>query len=349
MNTRQAKSVARINLKAGHGVLMVGSPGIGKTSILKQLAEELRISHEVWDAVSLDPTDIRGVLIPRGERSIFTKSAMLPTEGSGLLVIDELLSAAQQVQLALRPLFLEGKLGQDRIPQGWIPCATGNLATDDAGARQITTALADRLAIIPVHADANVWLEDYAVPAGLHPVVLGYIRHRPDMLSTFAKRNRSVTDRKQFATPRSHDRVSKILYAIGNEEVSDDLLLELFAGHVGDAVATDYVSYIRVYHDLEPADVIFAGKMYAPETLEAKYIFASAIPAAFERHPDRSEAADLFCKYIIEGPLDDEFKLLTIMDISRRGHAPILLKSRQIQKVARRFGEALRIRTGLTM
>jgi len=284
VNTRQAAEIVSAAIDTKESVLLLGTPGIGKTEIIETQARKRGIGFRFFEAPSLDPTDIRGVLIPQGDRSVFTKSALLPDPKEhgedGVLLIDEITSGLPAVQVALHPLFhpKERRLGNDRLPEGWVPMATGNYATDGAGARALLTALSDRITTVHVRADFQVWKEDYAIPNNIHPIVIGLLNFRPDLFDTFEKRDKQGKG-KTFASPRSHTSVSKTLYYHDNHPLTNESLLATLAGKVGEGVAAEYVGFMKVYLQLPDVLEIYAGKDIIPKEPSVLYALTAAMVA----------------------------------------------------------------------
>lgn len=78
-------------------------------------------------------------------------------------------------------LLLSRQLGGHKLPEdSYIICA-GNRASDGASAFDLDTALADRLNIFVIEADAQQWL-DWAIKNNIHPAVLTYIKTKPERL-----------------------------------------------------------------------------------------------------------------------------------------------------------------------
>jgi MoxR-like ATPase len=54
----------------------------------------------------------------------------LPTSGQGILFLDELTSAPQMTQAGCYQLVIDRKLGEYRLPDGWVVIAAGNPASE---------------------------------------------------------------------------------------------------------------------------------------------------------------------------------------------------------------------------
>jgi hypothetical protein len=78
------------------------------------------------------------------------------------------------------------------------------------------------------------WLDNYAVPRGLHPAVVAFVRTRPDLLET--TETALAEGRMIAATPRSWERVSRIMEAVPDRRLRSMMI----AGTVGEAVAAEF-------------------------------------------------------------------------------------------------------------
>src|SRR4030067_3468404 len=108
---RQAREIVKACIRRKRSVYLKGSPGIGKSAIVKQVAKEMNYGIKIFEGSSLDPTDVRGVMgyDTKTQRSFFSVSPLLPTEDDlkgkdgMILLIDELGSAMPSTKVALQP------------------------------------------------------------------------------------------------------------------------------------------------------------------------------------------------------------------------------------------------------
>jgi len=342
VNLRELAEIIRMAIINKQSVIALGSPGVGKTEIMGAIALERGISILIHDAPGLDPTDVRGVLIPdKSGKSHFTKSALLPDPAKhgedGILLIDEITSAMPSVQVAFHPLFhpQERRLGNDRLADGWIPMATGNYATDGAGAMGLLSALSDRANIINVVSDWKIWKEDYAIPKGLHPITIGLINFRNDLLNTFDKRAKGEKG-KQFASERSHTQVSKILYYAETHEISASALYAGVSGYVGEGVASEYMAFRKLYLDLpNPIDILVKGKNIIPDEPSVLYALCSSIVHHIGSvDMPIQKAIDRMLEYSLK--IDAEFGMLLVRDAYVKYRANII-RSPHWQVVGERY------------
>lgn len=341
---RGAKAIIFMAVAKRKSVLLMGTPGIGKTEICEQVGKEMNIGFLCFEAPSLDPTDVRGVLMPNGKASFFTRSALLPDReihgDKGILLIDELTSGMPAVQVSLHPLFhpRERRLGNDKLPDGWIPMATGNYASDGAGAQSLLTALSDRVCIVNVVEDYTVWKQDYAIPREIHPLVTGFLDFRTDLFSTFAKRKKGENG-KTFGSPRTHTSVSDVFYY--DEEVGqwdESELQACIAGYVGEGISSEYMAFKQIYGKLmaeKIVDKILQGEDILFTEPSMIYAICSAI-----RHRVKivqmplADAIDRALLYSTK--LDAEFGALLIRDLFVQYQATII-KSKHWVKISQRY------------
>ena len=230
-------------------VFIWGPPGIGKSQVVRQTADCLDLKLVDIRAVLLDPVDLRGIpRISRDGRSHWCAPAFLPTEGSGVLFLDELNAAPPLVQAACYQLILDRKLGEYRLPDNWSVVAAGNREQDRAVSHRMPSALANRFVHIDFEVDADQWLE-WAQQSGISRQVRAFIRFRPSLLHDFDPKRET----RAFASPRSWEFVSRLL-----ESNPDPAMIhELVAGAVGKGAAAEFRGFMELWHQLpSPSDIM---------------------------------------------------------------------------------------------
>jgi MoxR-like ATPase len=216
--------------------MLHGRPGVGKTQIVQQMAD--RIGARLFDLrlTTIEPQDLRGLPYYDHEtkRTVWYRPEDLPEEGPAVLFLDELTAASPYLQPTVYGLLQERRVGRHLLPDKVFVVAAGNAVEDGAVAYEMGTALSDRLVHMTVRAAASDWLDNFAVPRGLHPAVTAFIRTRPDLLET----TEAALERGQMisATPRSWERVSRILRSVPDRRLRNVMV----AGTVGEAVAADF-------------------------------------------------------------------------------------------------------------
>ena len=134
-------------------VFLWGAPGVGKSQVVAQVAEERNLALRDIRAVLLDPVDLRGLpRITAEGLSVWCPPGFLPGANDpeeGILFLDELNAAPPLVQAACYQLILDRRIGEYKLPDGWSIIAAGNREKDKAVTHRMPSALANRM----VHLD----------------------------------------------------------------------------------------------------------------------------------------------------------------------------------------------------
>ncbi|MFN6978488.1 MAG: ATPase, partial [Gemmobacter sp.] len=178
----------------------------------------------------------------------------------------ELTAAAPQLQPAVYGLLQERRVGPHTLPPSVFVVAAGNGAEDGAVAYEMGSALADRLVHLRVEASAQDWLDNFAVPHGLHPAITAFLRIRPDLLETIPQ----ALDRGQViaCTPRSWHRAAQILAAVPDRTAARVML----AGTLGEAVAAEFQ---MIADDI--AATVDAGRLLAATGRERTALYPASM------------------------------------------------------------------------
>ena len=115
-------------------VFIWGAPGIGKSSIVKQIAKQRELEFIDLRLSLLDPTDLKGIPFFNSEtkEGIWAKPSFLPSkqDSKGILFLDEINTAPPAVQASAYQLILDRKVGEYELPEGWSIVAAGNREND---------------------------------------------------------------------------------------------------------------------------------------------------------------------------------------------------------------------------
>lgn len=321
---RPSQILASLNclIDAQQPAMLHGSPGVGKSDVIRQLAKARGLELIDLRLSQLDPVDMRGVPSVDAKKKItsWNVPSFLPTEGKGILFLDEINSAAQATQAAAYQLVLDRKLGDYTLPEGWSVIAAGNRTTDRAIVNQMSTALKNRFTHLNYEVNNDDWCE-WALRSNISVEVLGFIRFRPMLLNEFEQRNDSKEERERmqrlknaqaFATPRSWEFLSRVVA----QQPSKDLEYELYSGIVGEGCAAEFMGYLKYYRDLPNLDALLMApdKTEVPDAPATLYALATGL--ATKATPDNLERV---VKYALRMPA--EFQVLLMKDaIVRDNH-----------------------------
>ena len=292
-------------------VFLWGPPGIGKSSIVSQIAKDRDIDFIDLRLSLLDPTDLRGIpFFNSDDNSAVWASASFLPDGStkeGILFLDELNTAAPMVQASAYQLILDRKIGEYTLPDGWAIVAAGNRESDRGVVFRMAAPLANRF----VHLDMEVNLEDWQVWAkksDIDTTIIAYTSYRPDALFAFNTQN----DSKAFATPRTWQYVNEILLS----QPEDDLLMDLVKGAIGEELAASFLGFRSVASKLPNIDAILEGKESSvPKETSALHILCTSLSMRIDDET-RANELDNLLKYTLNLP--GEFAVMVIQDLRQR-------------------------------
>ena len=306
MKASSVLDALRVLVAARRPVFVWGSPGVGKSSVVRQLAETLKVRLQDVRALLLDPVDLRGLpFLGTDGRSKWATPEFLPQNGSGILFLDELNAAPAMVQASCYQLVLDRKLGEYTLPDGWAIIAAGNRDSDRGATTRMPTPLRNRFVHLEFEVDMQDWSE-WAIQAGIRPEVIAFLRFRPELISAFDR------EAQAFPSPRSWEFVSHILDSFGSQP-NPTIEHEVIAGAVGTGAATELSAFLKTFRELPNIDAILLNPLQelVPENAAAQYAVASALArCASDTNFDR------ICVYL--NRLPTEFRVLCVRDATLR-------------------------------
>lgn len=277
-----------------------GAPGVGKSSVVKQVGD--RLNRKVRDVrlTLLDSVDLRGFPYRDGDTMRFSTPAFLPTDpdSTDILFMDELNAADPSVQAAAYQLILDRQLGEYKLPENVSLVAAGNRETDAAPVHTMAAPLANRF----IHCEYRVDLDDWrkwALKNGIHPEILSFISFKPDML------NRFDPDASSFPTPRTWEYASDII----SDEASVGLHRKMLSGTIGNGATTEFHMYQKIYKNLPDPDAVLAAPDTAVVPTELGTLYA--LCGALAHRATRKNMTN-FIKFCSR--LAPEFQVLAVRD-----------------------------------
>jgi MoxR-like ATPase len=301
-------------------IFLWGPPGIGKSSIVSQIAKERNIGYIDLRLSLLDPTDLRGIPFfdASNEQAIWAPASFLPdgTIEEGILFLDELNTAALMVQASAYQLILDRKIGEYELPKGWSIVAAGNREGDRGVVFRMASPLANRFVHLEMESSLDDW-KIWAKSKGIDKTIIAFLTYRPDALFVFNKSD----DSKAFATPRTWEYVNEIL----KSEPEDDLLLTMVAGAIGEELAAAFLGFKNVSSNLPDIEKIMAGECSdVPEDTATLHVLSTAITMRIDGS-SRADEINNVIEYTLHLP--SEFAIMIIEDLRGRDIALDYLKS----------------------
>jgi len=268
--------------KLRYPAYLAGPPGIGKSAVVKQFAQERGLRLITLMLSQVEPSDVRGLpfLDRQTERTRWLLPEFYPAPddtSEGILFLDELANAEPRVQVAAYQLLLDRKVGEYTLPPGWVCVAAGNRLEDNANVYELSSALADRLVFFNVTCEPRDWLS-WARENDIAPEVLAFIQVKPDFLD--GNQMQQNVDQVIVPTPRSWERVSRILHIEKNKEIRQYLL----GGVIGEAASIEFFHVLEEIKDLPPMEDLFRTEIahirsMFPQTVAGLYGLAYSAAA----------------------------------------------------------------------
>lgn len=311
-------------MKVGLVPILVGSPGMGKSQIYQQIANEFNLLLIDIRLSTCDVTDLCGFPHITGNKAGYVPMDSFPLEGdpipkgySGwLLLFDELTSAVPALQAAAYKILLDRKVGQYNLHKNVAVCAAGNLETDNAVVQPMSTALQSRLVHLELVVDHKEWI-DWATAHDIDYRITSYIGYKPNNLFTFKPDH---TD-KTYACPRTWEFANRVLKVT---EDGDTHRLAMLAGTLGEGVAREFVGFMKIDQDLPKMSEILAtpDAIRVPDEPSVLFMLTGAIG-----HNANKENFGQLMKFVARLPV--EFQIVTLRETIRRnkalmGHAAFL-------------------------
>lgn len=321
----QATRMIEKLIKAKLVPFVVGSPGMGKSSIVHQIAAKHNLYVIDVRLSQCDPTDINGFPKIMGNKAGYVPMNTFPIEGdpipdgySGWLIfLDEFNAAPISVQAAAYKLILDRMSGIYRLhPNTALVCA-GNLETDNAIVQPMSTAMQSRLAHLELIVDAKEFIS-YAQKAGFHYYVTTYLQFKPESVYTFKADHTDNT----YACPRTWEFASRILKTTDDK---DPDRMQLLSGVLSEGMAREIMNWIVIHENVPTIPQIEKTPETVPVPKEISYLWA--LTGAIGQNCTINNVGRLIT-YVRRMPKD--FQIVTMREAVRR--SPSLMGNDQVRK-----------------
>ena len=278
---RQLKNILATVLGAGLVPFIQSDPGMGKSSIVQQLAKEYGLKVIDHRLSTSAPEDLSG--LPRfdanGKAFMAPFADIFPTEdmeipkgyNGYLLFLDEFNSARKETAAAAYKLILDRMVGQYRLHEKVLIVCAGNLSTSRAITNVMSTAMQSRLVHLELALSFDDWLNDVALKEGYDPRIIAYLSQYPNELMDF----RPDHQEKTFCSPRTWEFTNRLIQG----KPITDLTTIMLAGTITSGSAVKFVQFTEVFDSLPPISVILANPttVPVPEDASTKWAIISML------------------------------------------------------------------------
>ena len=240
-------------------MFLVGAPGIGKTAIIEQVAQELQIGvvsysmthHTRQSALGLPRIVHREFEGFEYEASEYTMSEIVSAvydymeetgERRGILFLDEINCVSETLYPSMLQFLQFKTFGRHKVPEDWVIVCAGNPPEYNKSVHEFDVVTLDRLRELDVEPDYGAW-KAYAAEKGLHPAVTTFLEAKPDC---FYKVESKPGGGKSFVTARGWEDLAEVLALY--ERLGKSCNRELFAQFLrDDEIADRFAVYYNLF------------------------------------------------------------------------------------------------------
>lgn len=254
MNVKQLKTALPLLLDLGITPLIEGHAGIGKSQIVRGLADEghhvltLHLSQaaDVGDLIGLmdvaNSDDFCTFKLPKKMHDLITFCQENPDK-LGIIFFDELNRATKDLLQASFQLILERELNGQKLPANLRCVAAQNPANEEYDVLNFGDfAFSDRFCHLAFNPSFKEWLE-YAKSQKLNSTMISFYEKHPELLSS--KRSEIVLDVK----PTNRSSVMAMSVFDRKEEIDNDTLFEILRGLVGLEVTSSLMDFAKNHRE----------------------------------------------------------------------------------------------------
>ena len=248
----------RIPVVRQRPIFLLGAPGIGKTAVMEQIAQELGIAlvsysmthhtrqsalglpfitHKEYEGRTYDVTEYTMSEIIASIYDVMTESGIR----EGILFLDEINCVSETLAPAMLQFLQYKVFGRHSVPEGWVIVTAGNPPEYNKSVREFDVVTMDRLKILDVEPDYAVW-KAYAKDMGVHTAILNYL----DMKKEDFYQVETTVRGRSYITARGWEDMSKMLCLYEEEGIAVE---EAFVRQYlrNERVVKEFTAYYDLY------------------------------------------------------------------------------------------------------
>jgi hypothetical protein len=253
-------------------VLLLSDPGMGKSSLIRGLADSQQVRCETVLGSIREPADIAGLPVITDGGVVLEPPAWakrLYAAGAGYLFLDELTTCPPAVQAAMLEVALERTVGDLRLPGDVIMVAGANPPDRAADGWELAAPLANRFCHLPFQPSVEDWktgiTTGWAAPPASRAItgdddrralqralVAGFINVRPDLLDAFPDTGAAASG--AWPSRRTWQMTADSLAHVRDDDT--DALQAIAFGLVGEGAGVEFLTWRQAADLPDPEKVI---------------------------------------------------------------------------------------------
>lgn len=258
-----AMYVTKAYVSSNVPLFLWGSQGVGKSSMVYQLAQELteeaqKVNKDAvpWGFIDLrlatqEVSDLIGMPHRDMEtkRTIWLKPEWFPKPGTrGILFLDEFNRAQRDVIQCAFQLVLDRRLHTHVLPEGWVVVAAGNYF-GKFDVRELDEAMMGRFGHLDLETSHHA-VCNYGIEHNWSTQVVDFLRSNPTFLKHEEEENKDTAEIQKYQAipdPRRWEFVSRLLKdgvkVFPQNDRGTHLTRMMLQGMVGEAAAVAFLKY----------------------------------------------------------------------------------------------------------
>lgn len=248
----------RIPISKQRPVFLVGAPGIGKTAIMEQIAQEMDIAlvsysmthHTRQSALGLPFIEDKEYSGKSFKISGYTMSEIIATiyetmerskKKQGILFLDEINCVSETLTPSMLQFLQYKTFGRHQVPEGWVVVTAGNPPEYNRSVHDFDIVTLDRLKLLNVEPDYEAW-KNYASNRGIHNSILSFL----DLNKEFFYSVQQTASGKEYVTARGWEDLSQAITLY--EEMGYDIDETMIGSYIcHEACVQAFADYYQLY------------------------------------------------------------------------------------------------------
>lgn len=279
VNRTALTETIKLAIAADRPLLVLGSPGIGKSETVREVAVSEGYELVDYRVGNVPPEDLGGLMWPNQETKRVDRympdivaACWKAHEADGkpvVLYLDEINHAVSAVQGPLYSIVLDRMSGGFPLPPGTRILAAGNPEGTGSISEDMSRALLDRFWVVEFGGPTPAEFKVYGDRVGLHPTIQGYLEDNPSDLNAFDP------ELQVSPTPRAWSSLSKVL----KRTASIPMMMSAAIGHVGTEAGQRFAAYVEMFGKLPSFQEVVSNPDTAvlPKDFSGRFMMVSLL------------------------------------------------------------------------